>query len=208
MSERKDGRSRDTRERILKEAESLYYAGGYEHISLQTIADQLHISKAALFHHFKNKQTLFFELLLAIMAHHRQRLNEAVKEGASSARATLRRIMVHFTQEPGFDMNRFAHEEFDLLTPEQQQETSRAWRSSLLAVVKEVLEVGIEKSELRSHDTELASHLFLHMCLLVSHFDSEQTLPLQSIPVSLDEHIDALLDIFFVGLGKDSHLLL
>ena len=49
MVEHKDGRTTDTRQLILKEAERLYYVGGYEKISLQVVADQLGFSKAALF---------------------------------------------------------------------------------------------------------------------------------------------------------------
>src|SRR5690349_19186241 len=47
-----DGRTTDTRAHIVREAERLYYQGGYAGIRLQTVADVLGLTKPALFHHF------------------------------------------------------------------------------------------------------------------------------------------------------------
>jgi AcrR family transcriptional regulator len=68
VREATDGRGSSTRLRILKEAARLYFAGGYENMSMQVLADQLQISKTAIFHHFKNKQELFFEMLLHLIS--------------------------------------------------------------------------------------------------------------------------------------------
>src|SRR6185437_6301603 len=115
----RDGRVTETRLLILKEAERLYYAGGYENINLQVIANQLTITKAALFHHFKNKQALFFEMLLALLEHMRKMFEAEIEVGDASVRARLGRLMVKLTLEPFFDVMRFQREEMRLLQPEQ-----------------------------------------------------------------------------------------
>ena len=89
---KQDGRVKDTRQRILREAERLYYQGGYAGISLQDLADTLDISKPALFHHFKSKQELFFETLLE-MLESRRRLIEAAIRAGDTTYARLRNIL-------------------------------------------------------------------------------------------------------------------
>jgi AcrR family transcriptional regulator len=57
-SRRRDGRTRDTRERMLAVAQELFVAQGFSHTTLQHIADRLELTKAALYYHFPTKTDL------------------------------------------------------------------------------------------------------------------------------------------------------
>jgi len=48
-----------TRERILDAALSLFAEKGYDATSMREIAEQLHITKAALYYHFDSKADIF-----------------------------------------------------------------------------------------------------------------------------------------------------
>lgn len=205
----RDGRATDTRERILQVAEQLYYAGGYEHINLQVIADQIGVSKTALFHHFKNKQELFFETLLHMLARYHALFAEALESEGQSLRERLRHIMQGLTQQGSFDMTRFSREEYGLLSSEQQVEVERAWRASLFDVVHRLLEDGVRRGELRQIDVRLSTYVFMHLCMLLPRADS----PLQSrltttreeevaASATADRVIDALLDLYLSGVGR------
>ncbi|HEY7850196.1 MAG TPA: TetR/AcrR family transcriptional regulator [Ktedonobacterales bacterium] len=205
----RDGRATDTRERILQVAEQLYYAGGYEHINLQVIADQIGVSKTALFHHFKNKQELFFETLLHMLARYHALFAEALESEGQSLRERLRQIMQGLTQQGSFDMTRFSREEYGLLSPEQQVEVERAWRASLFDVVHRLLEDGVRRGELRQIDVRLSTYVFMHLCLLLPRAGS----PLQARLTTTREEevaasatanrvIDALLDLYLSGVGR------
>jgi AcrR family transcriptional regulator len=205
----RDGRATDTRERILQVAEQLYYAGGYEHINLQVIADQIGVSKTALFHHFKNKQELFFETLLHMLARYHALFAEALESEGQSLRERLRQIMQGLTQQGSFDMTRFSREEYGLLSPEQQVEVERAWRASLFDVVHRLLEDGVRRGELRQINVRLSTYVFMHLCMLLPRADS----PLQSrltttreeevaASATADRVIDALLDLYLSGVGR------
>lgn len=205
----RDGRATDTRERILQVAEQLYYAGGYEHINLQVIADQIGVSKTALFHHFKNKQELFFETLLHMLARYHALFAEALESEGQSLRERLRQIMQGLTQQGSFDMTRFSREEYGLLSSEQQVEVERAWRASLFNVVHRLLEDGVRRGELRQIDVRLSTYVFMHLCMLLPRADS----PLQSrltttreeevaASATADRVIDALLDLYLSGVGR------
>jgi AcrR family transcriptional regulator len=194
----KRSRHSTTRQRILAIAETLYQQGGYDQISLQVIADQLQMSKPALFYHFESKQTLFFELLLAIIEQHRARLNEVTLQEEPSAQYKLFLMMQQLTQKPRFDVVRFIHQEHTLLRADQQQEVRQAWQAGVFAPVQHVLDEGIQRGELRSHPTRLSAYMFLHLCLLAPH----AALVSEAQPGEQEEPQALLLDLFLRGLDQ------
>lgn len=200
MAEHKDGRTTDTRQLILKAAERLYYVGGYEKISLQVVADQLGFSKAALFHHFKNKQELFFEMLFDIVENMRRMFADAVQDDNFSTRHKLSNIMLRWAHEPTFDVMRFLRQDYYQLTVEQQRTIGEAWHSRTLSVVKDVFVEGIERGELKPHDTLLSANLFLNMCILLPHPDN----PLRQMMghTNLVEHTNKMLNMLLDGLAQ------
>lgn len=48
--------------KILKVSGQLFYEKGYENTSMQDIVDQLHLSKGAIYHHFRSKEDLLNRL--------------------------------------------------------------------------------------------------------------------------------------------------
>ena len=52
----------ELRHRILLESEHLFLQRGYDRTSMQMIADKVNISNGNLYHYFKNKEELFYEL--------------------------------------------------------------------------------------------------------------------------------------------------
>ncbi|MFI5843924.1 TetR/AcrR family transcriptional regulator [Catenuloplanes sp. NPDC051500] len=63
-STRVDNRRTDTRDRILQVALRLFADNGYAATSLQKIADELGVTKAALYFHFKTKEDILGGILL------------------------------------------------------------------------------------------------------------------------------------------------
>jgi len=200
VTEHRDGRTTDTRQLILKEAEKLYYVGGYERISLQVIADHLEISKAALFHHFKNKRELFFEMLLLILAHMRAMFEESIRGEDISIRVKLYLTMQRLTQEPIFDVMRFQREEYILLEAHQQRIVNERWHSDMFDIMQGIFRVGVQQGELREHDIMLSTHLFLNMCILLPH--ANNPVHIEGGQAKQDMYITALLDMLLDGLNK------
>jgi len=200
VTEHRDGRTTDTRQLILKEAEKLYYVGGYERISLQVIADHLEISKAALFHHFKNKRELFFEMLLLILAHMRAMFEESIRGEGLSTRVKLYLTMQRLTQEPIFDVMRFQREEYILLEAQQQRIVNERWHSDMFDIMQGIFKVGVQQGELREHDIMLSTHLFLNMCILLPY--ANNPVHIEEGQAKQDMYITALLDMLLDGLNK------
>jgi AcrR family transcriptional regulator len=59
----RDGRSTDTRERIRQVALSLFIRHGFSHTTLQDIADELGLTRAALYYHHPSKDRLIASLV-------------------------------------------------------------------------------------------------------------------------------------------------
>jgi AcrR family transcriptional regulator len=54
----------ETAQIILREAHELFYEKGYEKASMREIAERVGISKAAMYHHFTNKEEILFTICL------------------------------------------------------------------------------------------------------------------------------------------------
>lgn len=59
----RDRKATQTKEAILESAISLFAQKGYAGTSMADLADQLELSKAAIYHHFENKEALFHALV-------------------------------------------------------------------------------------------------------------------------------------------------
>ncbi|GAA4615476.1 TetR family transcriptional regulator [Actinoallomurus liliacearum] len=101
----------DTRERIQAVALELFAEHGYEKTSLREIAERLHVTKAALYYHFKTKEDIIVSLFDDALA----RLDDLIAWGqAQPPTLETRQELVRryadnlYTSAPA--LMRFAHE--------------------------------------------------------------------------------------------------
>jgi len=80
----------DTREKILETAGCLFAQKGFFGVSMRHIADELGITKAALYHHFESKEELCFEIMHRTFKELTLTLGNSVKESRSPSEALLR----------------------------------------------------------------------------------------------------------------------
>ena len=106
----------ELRHKILLESEHLFLQRGYDRTSLQMIADKVNISKSNLYHYFKNKEELFYEL-------------------TDSAADGLKRMILRF-RSMRFDLNMDAHE-FRMLLPEEVLSLMLAEKYGLLLIMEQ-----------------------------------------------------------------------
>jgi AcrR family transcriptional regulator len=60
---KRDGRSTDTRDRVREVALRLFLRHGFSHTTLQDIADELGLTRAALYYHYRSKDDLIASLI-------------------------------------------------------------------------------------------------------------------------------------------------
>ena len=200
MVNKTDGRTTDTKQRILKEARRLYLKGGYAGISLKEIALQLEISKPALFHHFKSKQELFYAVMVDIGENIQQTVAEAMSQGADS-RSRLRNVMLAMRRQPFFDPMKFLNEEISELSEAQQKHVSGYYQGGLQGAVMQILAEGVRSQEFRDHNLKIAAMAFTNLMMLLPSPGSPLTryMPDQDT----EAYIDELLTLFIEGLRNN-----
>lgn len=106
----------ELRHKILLESEHLFLQRGYDRTSLQMIADKVNISKSNLYHYFKNKEELFYEL-------------------TDSAADGLKRLILRF-RDKRLDLS-IAPEEFRMLLTEEILSLLLAEKYGLLLIMEQ-----------------------------------------------------------------------
>ncbi|MCX7823900.1 MAG: TetR/AcrR family transcriptional regulator [Syntrophobacterales bacterium] len=79
-------KGRETAEEILKAAQELFYVKGYENASTREISKKVGISKAALYHHFKNKEEILFRICLQAADELVNNMKTAIERNISSGK--------------------------------------------------------------------------------------------------------------------------
>lgn len=198
---RHDGRTTDTRARILREAEQLYYRGGYAGINLQELAGELGLTKPALFHHFRSKQDLFFAMLLEMVEQRRVRIEAAIASEATTA-GRLRAVLAAMADCPFFDAMKFLTDERDNLDGEQQQAAEAAFARAIQQPIARVLAEGVDNGDLRPHRPMLGVMMFLNVMMLLPSPGHPN--PRVAHQVDRATYIDELLTFFLQGVGGSS----
>ena len=87
----KDRREREKEQRrsdIINAAEKLFFAKGYDDVSMNDIANEVELSKATLYLYFANKEELFF----AIVLRGTLILNSTIKEEVEKAKSGIDKV--------------------------------------------------------------------------------------------------------------------
>lgn len=89
---RRERRHSRSREEILDAARRVLLRNGIAATTLDAVAREVGLSKAALYYYFPSKDALFFELVFGILESHAQAVHDAV-EGAGNGADALRAIV-------------------------------------------------------------------------------------------------------------------
>lgn len=158
----------DTQNRILDEAQALFSERGYVGTTVQQVAGKLGITKAALYYHFpQGKEEIFVELMRRHLRRLHQGLEQAIGAGAT-ARARLEAMAEHITvNTPHGDVEKLRRE---LIHVSEAHRASLRddFRALILQTIHPVLRQGVERGELREHDSELVTWVFLNSVCGVS----------------------------------------
>lgn len=103
-----DRRRTDTRERIRSTAMALFTERGYDKTSLREIAEQLGVTKAALYYHFRTKE----DIVVSVSEELRHGIDDIVRwaESTPPGRARAEQLVIRYSallHDLGKDMIRF-----------------------------------------------------------------------------------------------------
>ncbi|MCI6868819.1 MAG: TetR/AcrR family transcriptional regulator [Lachnospiraceae bacterium] len=176
----------DTREKILMTALQLFAKDGYEAVSVRTIAEELGMTKGALYRHYKNKRDIFDCIVKRMIQIDAQRAREyhMPDEGYDSKPDAYGNTTLQSIQEYTIEQFRFwTEDEFascfrKMLTLEQyrNEEMAELYSQCIVAgpvtymedLFRELIQKGVLKAE---NPRQLAVEYYAPLFLLICTYD-------------------------------------
>ena len=176
----------DTREKILMPALQLFAKDGYEAVSVRTIAEELGMTKGALYRHYKNKRDIFDCIVKRMIQIDAQRAREyhMPDEGYDSKPDAYGNTTLQSIQEYTIEQFRFwTEDEFascfrKMLTLEQyrNEEMAELYSQCIVAgpvtymedLFRELIQKGVLKAE---NPRQLAVEYYAPLFLLICTYD-------------------------------------
>jgi AcrR family transcriptional regulator len=151
-----------TKTRILQEAARIFTEKGYEGASMQDLAQALGLSKAALYHHFRSKEEILYQISLLALSELLARGERALEEKDPS-RALLLFMEGHARYiEENHPFFVAMLQGLASLSPPHREETVRL-RDRHEANLRRILERGMEAGVFRRVDVALAGRAVLSL---------------------------------------------
>ena len=130
---------------IIEAAAIVFKEKGYDRATLQDIATRVGITKATLYHHYKNKHELLFTIIDALMEKGITELSKIVEMPIPSNQKIHLAFREHFSSyESSFpNYGVLLHENTDSLPRELEQKAKKAFKI-YLSLWEKLIEEGIE----------------------------------------------------------------
>lgn len=183
------------RELILQEATRLFVRQGFNGISMREIAEACHMTKAALYYHFKDKE----DLLRSIFTTYLEKLSSHILETGIQSGNTRSRLtnLVNEIFEQSPEKRAVLHlmfVELPHLDKDLQQEIGSLYHSQFLGTIETILKLGVQNGEIRPVEPRIAARLLIGMMYPLFHprtFEQEQDIP---------ESVTLMINVFFDGI--------
>jgi AcrR family transcriptional regulator len=154
------------RMRILQAARSLFLERGYADVSMQQIADAASVTKATLYHHFRDKVDLYVSVVIWEHEQIGHLVNELIA-GAVSLEEELERIAIAFLTSSEADFGRIARDLNQHVAPERLREIHAMMHDASVvspeAVIRGCFARAIERGEIIPIDPDIPFALFFSM---------------------------------------------
>jgi AcrR family transcriptional regulator len=164
----------NTRARALDAADTLLHEHGYLGVSMDSIADQIGIRKASLYHHFpEGKDQIMLEI-----ANKHIGLNKDGFQNAFDAGNTVRErleAIAEFVFQNARQTHRVLRDTMHFLPLEHQKTLGAGFYNHIFGKTHQVFEIGITTGELRPHDTRFSTFAFLSLLSEMNVVEHQKT---------------------------------
>ena len=170
QTERRGLSAQERRKDVVGRAAALFDGFGYSSASMADIAHEVGIAKATLYHYFKGKDEILFdiheEFIDLLIAQHRER-STSVTRPREQLLGMMTDILDLMETHRGHVRVFFEHYRE---LPRLQQETIRQKRDVYESMVEEVFAAGISQQEFSNLDVRLSTLATFGMCIGSYHW--------------------------------------
>lgn len=185
----------ESRARILQEATRLFIEEGYHHMSMRHLAERAALSKAGIYHHFKDKESLFVAVLRQYLDCLEQLIIEAEQQPGRVQDKVAAVVEAILGQSPvQRAIIRVASQEMSQLGQSSRDAFKEAYHRQFIGRMAALLSRGIEAGEFAPTDPMILTWALLG--LMYPYFYAAHS---EYIGATA-ETIEQLLNIFFNGV--------
>lgn len=149
---------------ILEAASNLFIRRGYEGTTMQDIAQELGISRSALYYYFKNKEEILVSLTEGLTVAAQQLASQVVEKGKAPDEALRELIHQHAKLILYRPVQFRVVEQAEGSLPEKQRQIAESARRILLQRFTDVIQRGIETGRFRMVNARVAAFSIIGMC--------------------------------------------
>ncbi|HWJ79091.1 MAG TPA: TetR/AcrR family transcriptional regulator [Niallia sp.] len=196
----------DTYQLIMRISYRLFMELGYRKVSTRMIAEQCGISQPALYHHFKNKQQIYMEVIFNSIQQTENALLKVI-EKYDSLEDRLLQIAIFFMTNYQEDLMQMFHDLQHEMPEDVQKQLKTHWQSGFLQPVVGILENGVKKNEIapfesvNSNSFEIAL-IFLQYIQTVIQPSSMKTLTDSQQEQLVSRKAQLIVHLFLHGIAK------
>ncbi|SDO17020.1 transcriptional regulator, TetR family [Psychrobacillus sp. OK028] len=151
----------DRRQEIVDAATKSFSLFGYKATTMEQIAKIANVGKGTIYTFFDNKEVLFQEIVLRIIAEMKQEATKVIKEEATfqeNAYAALMKMLEFRETHELF--SKIIAEEQELKTPQVKQMKAQI-EQAIVSFIKQKIDKYINAGEVRQVNSELVAYLLL-----------------------------------------------
>lgn len=163
--------SSPTAVKIVDAAGLLFMQRGYKAVSINDIIRTAEVTKPTLYYYFADKEELFVQMGLRVLAEMGDRLRAAA-EAAGDTAERLRRVATVLMADRGTDMRMMRHEMFEHLGPGNRKRLAVAFFALLYHPIVALMERGLADGDLGRYDASTLTQMFLGMAESFQEFSA------------------------------------
>lgn len=183
------------RNTILEKAKSLFIQHGYHGLSMREIAEEVGVSKAALYYHFKDKEELFIAVLNQNLDNTGQEI-DAIRSSSNNCSEMVIKFIEYVLTQPAEQraVIRLGTQEMSQLSAESRKLFNETYHQKFTGKVQDIFLAGMQAGEFKTMDLDIAAWALLGLLypyLYPNHFGSS--------PLSR-EKIELIIGLFMDGI--------
>jgi AcrR family transcriptional regulator len=156
----REEKARNTKERIIKGAFSLFATKGYEATTTQDIIDITQLSRGAMYHHFKSKQDILESVTKEAQLQINAFLEELVADGSLTSKEKISKIIEYNANND--IQKQLIHYNWMEKIPFALLDEIRNLNNIIAPYISQIIEQGVENNEYQcDYPQELAEILAL-----------------------------------------------
>lgn len=195
----------ETRRTIIRTAHKLFMESGYRAVSTRQIADACGLTQPALYHHFKNKQTLYIEVILNEIHKTKTGLERIIKRHKDLKERLVEVAYFILVNKPE-EMNQMFRDIQQELSADARKLISDSWFNGFIGPISEIFAKGLEAGDLRNpaeFGTNPINSAFLLLNLL-SHtpLEAKNSTP-QDQKKIYEQHVKMIVNVLLYGVASD-----